>query len=270
MTMRAGTPAVASSIEWRADSPPAVDAAEHGSPFATLNPDLAARLVPTADGALVEQYRKVAATLHHAQKERGTRVLMIASAMASEGKTLTASNLALTLSESYRRRVLLIDADLRRPSLQTVFQVPNIYGLGDLLKGAGSGKLSVFDVNPWLAVAPAGRPDPNPISGLTSERMRQLLEDATASYDWVIIDTPPVGLLPDANLLAAMVDVAILVIAAGRTPYRLVERAVSALGRDRILGAVLNRVEAATSGGYDYYHYYGTRPQSRPWFWRGR
>lgn len=258
-------------------TPPQGDLIANGlDVFRGYNPALTEKLVTTAinAGALVEQYRKLAATLHYAQKERGTRIVMIASAVASEGKTLTASNLALTLSESYRRRVLLIDADLRRPSLHTVFQVPNVYGLNDELKGSSSGRLSRVEITNHLWVVTAGRPDPDPISGLTSERMRQIVRDAAANYDWVVIDTPPVGLLPDANLLASMVDVAILVIGAGRTPYRLVARAVTALGREKILGAVLNRVERGTMAGgygysYNYHGYYGTKPV-KCWWSRGR
>jgi capsular exopolysaccharide synthesis family protein len=239
-----------------------------------LNPAYAEKLVSTAGdaGALVEQYRKLAATLHYAQAHRGIRVVMIASAVASEGKTLTASNLALTLSQSYRRRVLLIDADLRRPSVHTVFRVPNVYGLNDELKSATPGKLSQFAMTSHLSIVTAGRPDPDPIGGLTSGRMRDIVADAASQHDWVIIDTPPVGLLPDANLLSSMVDGAILVVAAGRTPFGLVERAVNALGRERIFGVVLNRVDARSiAGGYDYYGYYGAnhkRGQRGGWFFR--
>src|SRR6186713_2934750 len=81
-----------------------------------------------AEPAAVEQYRRLGAILHQAQVERGIRIVMVASAQAAEGKTLTAANLGLTLSESYRRRVLLIDADLRRPSLSALFQLPNTAG----------------------------------------------------------------------------------------------------------------------------------------------
>ena len=82
---------------------------------------------------VVEQYRRLAAVFHQAQVQHGTRSIMISSAVPGEGKTLTATNLALTLSHSYKRRVLLIDADLRRPGLHTVFGVPNHVGLRDRL-----------------------------------------------------------------------------------------------------------------------------------------
>ena len=185
------------------------------------------------------------------------KIVMVTSAMAGEGKTLTATNLALTFSESYHRSVLLIDADLRRPTLHETFQVPNVSGLGDGLRADKEQKLSLVQVSPRLTLLTAGRPDPDPMSGLTSERMRRVIEEAASRFDWVIIDTPPVGLLPDARLLAAMADATLLVIRAATTPYAMVRRAVEAIGRDRIFGVVLNRAEdSASTGGYSYYSYY--------------
>jgi capsular exopolysaccharide synthesis family protein len=207
----------------------------------------------------VEQYRKLAATLHHAQVDRGIKVVLVASAAMGEGKTLTSTNLALTLSESYRRRVLLVDADLRRPSLHDVFQLPNLSGLSDGLEGDADAKLSLLQVSPTLTVLPAGRPMPDPMGALTSGRMRRILDEAREAFDWVIIDTPPVGMLTDANLLASMVDGAVLVVSAGTTPFGIVQKAVEALSRDRVLGVVLNRVDPGDqpeSNGYGYGHYY--------------
>jgi protein-tyrosine kinase len=220
---------------------------------------------PKAEQSIVEQYRKLAATLHHAQAERELKVVMVSSAVSGDGKTLTAINLALTLSESYRRRVLLIDADLRRPSVHTVFELKNETGLTDSLTAATERRLPVIHATPNLSLLLAGRPDSDPMSGLTSGRMRRLIAEAAANFDWVIIDTPPLVMLPDANLLAAMVDAAILVIGAGKTPYKLITRAIEAVGRSRILGVVLNRVDQTyVAGGYGYaygYNYFAQRPR---------
>jgi protein-tyrosine kinase len=203
-----------------------------------------------------EQYRRLAAVLHDAHNTSGLRAIMVASAVAGEGKTLTASNLALTFSESYQKRVLLIDADLRRPSLHTVFRLDTALGLGDGLLSAGETKMLVRQVSSRLAVLPAGRPSSDPMAGLTSERMRRLLDEAKQSFDWVILDTPPVMLLPDAHLLASMVEGAVLVVRAGSTPHELVKRSADAIGRAKILGVVLNRAEV--SGAHDdHYQYYG-------------
>jgi capsular exopolysaccharide synthesis family protein len=227
--------------------------------FQGFNPAIVEKIVATPEirPAFAEQYRKLAGVLHHAQLERDLKVVMITSAVAGEGKTLTATNLALTFSESYRRSVLLIDADLRRPTLHETFQVPNVSGLGDGLRADKEEKLPVVQVSPRLTLLTAGRPDPDPMGGLTSGRMRRVIEEARTRFDWVIVDTPPVGLLPDAKLLAEMADVALLVVQAGSTPYGLVQRAVSAIGREKILGVVLNRADDMVGqSGYGYYSYY--------------
>jgi capsular exopolysaccharide synthesis family protein len=228
--------------------------------FQRFSSSMAGQLVvmPEVPPSAVEQYRRLAASLHHVQMAKDTSVVMITSASPGEGKTLTATNLALTLSESYRRKVLLIDADLRKPSVHERFQVPNSYGLSDALKSSTEEKLALIDISEHLAVLTAGRPDSDPMSGLTSDRMRRILQDAASCFDWVIVDTPPVGFLSDANLLVAMVDVAIFIVRAGKSPYRLIQRALDAVGRDRILGVVLNAIDESDDvAGYNYYGYYG-------------
>ncbi len=228
---------------------------------AARNGDISSRLVTNQGvaAATVEQYRRLAATLHHAQNGSGIKVVMVASALAGEGKTLTAVNLGLTLSESYERRVLLIDADLRRPTLHEVFHVPNGVGLNEGPKAETDRKLTVLELSPRLSLLPAGRPDPDPMSVLTSSRMRRVIDEAAARYDWVVIDTPPVGLMPDAHLLAAMVNAVVLVVQAGRTPFALVQRAVESLDRDRVIGVVLNLVDdKALSPGGKYEQYYAS------------
>jgi capsular exopolysaccharide synthesis family protein len=204
-----------------------------------------------------EQYRRLAAALHHAQEATGLRVVMLASAVASEGKSLTAANLALTLSESYRRRVLLVDGDLRRPSLHRMFGLEADNGLSSALDGPEGGRLTLFDLSPTLTLLPAGRPTSDPMASLTSVRMRALIDEARERFDWIVIDTPPVGMLSDASLLSSIVDGVLLVIRANRTPYQLVQRAVEALGTERLLGTVLNRAsEDSTHSAYSYYKYY--------------
>ena len=209
------------------------------------------------DTLLVEQYRRLAAVLHHAQTERQIRTVMVASAVPAEGKTLTTTNLALTLSQSYEKKVLVIDADLRRPSLHGMFGVSGAEGLTTALGDTAVERLPVKQISGGFWLLPAGKPNPNPMSLLTSDAMKQLLADAAAQFDWVILDTPPVGLMADANLLAAMVDAALIVVKAGSTPYPLVQKAVAAMGPGRVLGVVLNRASRdAASHEYDYYGYY--------------
>ncbi len=208
---------------------------------------------------VAEQYRHLAARLHHASGRLNAKILMVSSAMPGEGKTLTATNIALTLSESYKRRVLVIDADLRRPSMHEIFRIPNTCGVNELLLGMATPP--AFEISPRLAVIPAGRPNPDPLSGLTSPRFEELVQAAAREYDWVVIDTPPVGLLTDANLIVRLADAVVMVVAAGRVAYRELQRAADALGRDRIIGVVLNRAaEQPFSTDYGYEGYYGAKP----------
>jgi capsular exopolysaccharide synthesis family protein len=235
-----------------------------------VDPALGGKLIGTAGVPFgcVEQYRKLAATLHHIQAERGIKVLLVSSAVAGEGKTLTSTNIALTLSESYGKKVLIVDADLRRPTMHQVFDLPNLTGLSDALRSDKDRTLSLTQVATRLSALTAGRPDPDPMSGLTSPRLRRIVQEASSLFDWVIIDTPPAGLLPDAKLIGALADASVLVIRSGRAPVQLVMQAVEALGRERIVGVVLNGVEGGASGaapyyGYGYYAYGGHDPASR-------
>lgn len=224
----------------------ALDLAQQGK--LVVNPDT----VPAA----IEQYRRLAAVMYQAQVNRGIKTAMVASAFAAEGKSLTAANLALTLSESYRRRVLLIDGDLRKPTLHDTFQIPNLAGISDWLKGEGAGKMPLVQITPTLTLLPGGRPDPDPMSGLASDRMKQVLRHASEHFDWVIVDTPPVAFLPDGHLLSAMVDTVVFVVAAGHTPAHAVQRAAVELGRERIIGVVLNRVQPDNLHAYGNASYY--------------
>jgi capsular exopolysaccharide synthesis family protein len=206
--------------------------------------------------ASVEEYRRLAASLHLTQKEKGLRSLIVSSALPRDGKSLTSTNLALTLSESYKRRVLLIDADFRRPSLHRIFGLPNVGGLAEGLRGDGPIALPFVQLTNYLTVLPAGVSDNSPVAGLTSERMRSVVLDVQERFDWVIVDTPPVGLISDASLLANLVDGVLLVIGAGSTPFDAITRAVEEFGRERIIGVVLNRVvdNLPTKRYYDGYY----------------
>lgn len=209
------------------------------------------------DSTSVEQYRRLAARLLLAHAEKGTRLVMVTSALPGEGKTLTSSNLALTLSESFKRNVLLIDGDLRRPSIHEVFNIPNVSGLNDGGSAVSDRRVPLLSYTDNLTILTAGRPDSDPMSVLSGEQMRKVLAEAARRYDFVIIDTPPVALLPDAHLLCNIIDMVLLVVESGRSPLPALKRAIEAVGRERILGVVLNRAERGLTGGsYRYYPSY--------------
>jgi capsular exopolysaccharide synthesis family protein len=238
----------------RAIAAPRTAASGH---LGSLDPALTGKLVGSPETApiVVEQYRRLASTLHELQIDTGLKTVMVTSAMPREGKTLTVANLALTLSESYRKRILLIDADLRRPSLHEVFRLPRTVGLSEALR-SGS-RPHVLELSPMLSILPAGELEGDPLGALTSERLQTLVEHCSGTFDWVLFDTPPTGLMPDGNVLSRLAKAVVFVIAAGVTPYKLIERAIAELGRESIVGTVLNRIEEQhlpTAAQYrDYY-----------------
>jgi capsular exopolysaccharide synthesis family protein len=208
-------------------------------------------------GFVKEQYHQLCARLHHAQLERGIRVVMVTSALPDEGKTLTASNLALTLSSSYGREVALIDGDLRRPTLHEIFSVS---GVAPSSLFSATGPASLVTVRPQLAVLAPREPASDPLAVLASSRMRGMLAAARQRFEWVVIDTPPVGIMPDASVLSSMVDAVVIVALVGRTPYQAIQQACDAVGRDRVLGVVLNRADrrAVARAAYGYEQHYRT------------
>lgn len=236
---------------------PPTPRADEGAPSYAVPSALEGKLVVSRDitPVTVEQYRRLAAVLHDLQAQGGLKTVMVSSAAPGEGKTLTIANLALTLSESYHQRVLLIDADLRHPSLHNLFGIPNDVGLADGVRSGGK-PVPPVEISPWLSVLTAGRPVASPLALLTSDHVRTVIAEAAARVDWVLLDTPPVGLLPDAQLVARLSDGVLFVIAAGATPYSLAQRCIAELGADRIVGTVLNRVEQRMFGTSDYYHPY--------------
>jgi protein-tyrosine kinase len=209
----------------------------------------------SGDRMAVEQYRRLAARLMLAKAEHRITTVMVTSALPGEGKTLTAANLALTLSESYKREVLLVDADLRRPCVHQIFQVPNASGLNDGLKVDADRRIPLLQFSDRLTLLTAGRPDADPMSVLSGSRMKRVLSEAKERFEWVLIDTPPIALLTDAHLLSGLVDAVVMVVRAGVTPLPAIKKAVAAVGPDRILGVVLNHADVAKMPDR-YAHYY--------------
>ena len=200
------------------------------------------KLVEGTRPLALEQYRRLGGAVQELQAQHGRKTLMVTSALPEDGKTLTVAHLALTLSESFGRRVLLIDADMRQPSVHTLFGLQNTRGLSDVLQ-SDRDRVSLLRLSPNLSVLPAGRPDANTMAALTSDRMEDLLEQLSADFDWVLLDTAHHGSTPDGELLARLTGGVLFVVGARSTPASLVERAITAIGREWVVGIVLNRVD---------------------------
>lgn len=201
---------------------------------------------------VTEDYQALAATLDERTGRLGKRVILVSSALPGEGKTLVASNLALAFSSSYSRRVLLVDCDMRRPAVHLAFGLPSAPGLAEVLQSGDVGAAPPVRVSDTLSILVAGHSPTDPMQLVAGVAMQQLLKQAEADYDRVIVDTPPVGLLADAAVLATVAENVVLVVKAGETPYDAVLAAIKNLGPQRLLGCVLNHAEASEVDPFRY------------------
>jgi protein-tyrosine kinase len=211
---------------------------------------------PEADPVFVEQYRRLGAVLHHVQLQEGIRSVAVASAVGREGKTVTATNIASMLSRSFNKRVLLVDGDLRKPSVHHLLQIENGIGLTDILEGRSGLMQAAQSVSPTLSVITSGRGGTDPVSLLVSKAAGQFLDEARDRFEWMVVDTPPVALFPDAGLFLDKVDRCVMVLRAASTSPAVATSAVAAIGASRIIGVVLNGAEATEiAAGYGYGEY---------------
>ncbi len=206
-----------------------------------------------------EAYRAIRTSLAAQFTDDGPRVVAVASSQPLEGKTTTAVNIAMALAVG-GARVLLIDADMRRPSVHKALRMTNDRGLSQLLAGQARMREVVQRTHdPNLLTITAGRTPANPSELLASDRMRALLTGLeTGPFDWIVIDTPPVLAVTDAVILAPLVGAVVFVIGAEMTRWRLAERAVETLlgSNPRNVLAVLNKVNFGRNKYY-YSRYYG-------------
>ena len=220
------------------------------------HPLLASSQVPHDFG---ESFRSLRTSLLSKYPDEGTKLLIVTSAQPLEGKTTTAANIAMALAYG-GSRVLLIDADMRRPGLHRPLRLTNERGLSQVLTGQARVRDVIQrTVDPNLLAITAGRTPPNPSELLSSERMKTLLTNlAHGPFNWIIIDTPPVLAVTDAVILAPMVTGVTFVVGAEMTRRRLAERAIEIVmqSRPRYAAVVLNKVNFARNKYY-YSRYYG-------------
>lgn len=216
---------------------------------------LAALLYPRSNVA--EAYRTSRTNIEFASVDVPIRSLLITSSLPGEGKTITASNLAVVFAQA-GRRVLLVDADLRKPGVHLVFDLPNAHGLTTLLRGdevsLDAVAASVEQEN--LRILTTGPLPPNPAELLGSQRMRTILERLMVSNDLVIFDSPPLEAVTDSAILSSILDGTIFVIDAHSGRRRAVRQGREALAKAgaNVLGAVLNKVPKRAYSDYAEYY----------------
>jgi capsular exopolysaccharide synthesis family protein len=210
---------------------------------------------------LAEAYRHLRTSILLSTAGRPPRSLLITSSMPAEGKTTTAVNTAMSLAQT-GARVLIVDADMRRPRLHSIFNLKNDNGLSALLSSEASeaevSSAIQHDEESGLFVLTSGPLPPNPAELLGSEQMLKLIAKVSPNFTHVVIDSPPVAVFTDGVLIATMVEGVLLVVHSGKSSRKVVTRARKLL-QDvgaRIIGVVLNKVEAAGSNSYYYYSGY--------------
>ena len=204
-----------------------------------------------------EQFRSLRTRLTRSENGRAIRTIIVTSPNKGDGKSLTAANLALTMAQEFQQRVLLLDADLRRPSLHRLFGIAETPGLSDVLMGGAALEDAMVTLRDHrLTVLPSGIIPMHPAELLGSATMRRVLDTLRTRFDRILIDMPPVAPLADVAIAAPMVDGVLMIVRAGVTPKPAIERALSGLDMSKVLGLVLNDAgEASAAYRYDGYGY---------------
>lgn len=206
---------------------------------------------------VTEAFKTLRTNLVFALSQKSNNVLAVSSALAGEGKSTTAANTCITLAQT-NAKVLLIDADLRKPVQHKIFKLSNKKGLSTLLGGLHSFK-EVVNENaiPNLDVIASGPIPPNPSEMLASDNMKKLLAELSKYYDYIVIDTPPVNIVTDTLTLLKSIAGVMMVAMQGQTPLEAFEQAVEAINfaEGSILGVVVTHVDLTTSK-YNYKYRY--------------
>lgn len=204
---------------------------------------------------IAEAYRTLRTNLEFSNLDKSLRALVVTSASSEEGKSTTLANLAVTIAQS-GKRVILVDADLRRPTQHQIFDLKNNAGLTDIVRDESllaNPPLQETSV-PNLHVLTSGQTPPNPAEILGSKRMSEIIAALLERADMVLLDAPPLLAVTDAAVLSSKVDGVLLVVSAGKTKRENARKAQAQLEKinARVIGAVLNNVKAESGAQYYY------------------
>lgn len=201
-----------------------------------------------------EAFRTIKTNIKYSSADKHKKVLLVTSTEAGEGKSTISSNLALSLSQD-NKKVIIIDGDLRKPSVHKQFRISGSVGLTELLIGEEALEKIKHKINPYLDAIASGHIPPNPAELLASEEMEKVIEKLREEYDYVIIDTNPIGLVADAQILSSKVDGVILVARYEKTKKENLlscKKMIDQVGGNTI-GVVLNGI-GEKRGKYYYYY----------------
>lgn len=200
-----------------------------------------------------EQFKILRTNLLFPPSGKSPRKILVTSAVPDEGKSFVAANLAISIAQSIQEHVLLIDCDIRRPCIHKHFGFGDVPGLSEyLVSGPSLSSLLLKTEVNKLSILPGGRPPHNPSELLSSQRMSKLLEEVTERYSdrYIVIDSPPPKLTAETSAISRQVDGILLVVEYGSTPRQMVSDLIDIMGKEKILGIILNKLDMRFSSYY--------------------
>ncbi|MFA9396919.1 MAG: CpsD/CapB family tyrosine-protein kinase [Clostridiaceae bacterium] len=214
-----------------------------------------------------ESYRTLRTNIEFSSIDNETKKILITSSGPQEGKSTLSANLALTMAQS-GKKTIYIDCDLRKPTVHKKFRITNRLGLSNLLVNGLKIEETVMCYAPNLDILTAGTIPANPSEIISSKRMKLFMQLAENKYERIIIDSPPLNAVTDAQILSSLVDGVVLVVAANQTEVESAKKAKDLLDKvnANILGVVLNKSEKGHGkkyAGNGYYYYYGDEDKKK-------
>ena len=203
-----------------------------------------------------ESYRTLRTNIQYSSIDKEIKSIVVTSASPKEGKSTVSGNLALSFAQN-GKKVIIIDCDLRKPSIHRKFNISNLCGLSEVMIGKETLDNAIQKYKSNIHILPSGKIPPNPAEMINSTSMSNLLEELKEEYDIVIIDSPPLEAVTDGQILSTKVDGTILVLKAGESKIESVKEAKNLLNKvgANIIGLVINQVSKSKK---NYYYYYGT------------
>jgi capsular exopolysaccharide synthesis family protein len=202
--------------------------------------------------ASAEAYKTLRTNIQFSSIDSDIKTLLVTSPGQGEGKSITAANLAISMSQ-IGKKVLLIDCDMRCPSVHKMFDIPNEVGLTNILKEELNSEKVIYKVSSNFNILTCGTIPHNPSEVMASRRMKKFLEEAANEYDFIILDTPPVIAVTDAQILSTMVEGVLMIISSSVTSIEACKKAKSLLKavNANIIGVVLNKVKTKKNSYYE-------------------
>lgn len=205
-----------------------------------------------------EAYRSIRTNIEFSNLDEELKIIVVTSSQQNEGKSTVIANLAVSFASLDDKKVLILDGDLRNPTVHRMFGLSNTFGLTDVLKGSKdfSECVHITDIK-GLHVLNCGKIPPNPSEMLGSKKMKAFIESLKEYYDYIFIDAPPIGIITDAGIISTYADGTVLVLASKEVDVDMAKIAKERLDKvnANILGVILNKYEAE-GAGHGYYSYY--------------